>query len=153
MALEIERKFLVDSFDESLATEEIRIIQGYIKTAFHGVVRVRTWNTKAYLTIKYRLNRLTREEFEYEIPYADAVKLLHNACECTLDKTRFLYPYHGKIWEIDRFNDRDLILAEVEMEREDEEVELPPFIGQEVTEDSRYSNHALCRDGGVPQSL
>ncbi len=152
MALEIERKFLVSSFDESLATEEIRIIQGYIKTAFQGVVRVRTWNTKAYLTIKYRLNRLTREEFEYEIPYADAVKLLHNACDCTLDKTRFLYPYQGKVWEIDRFNDRNLILAEIEMEQEDEMVEIPPFVGREVTDDPRYSNHALCRDSGVPET-
>lgn len=151
MALEIERKFLVNAFDESLATQKISIIQGYIKTGFRGVVRVRTWNDKAYLTIKYRLNRLTREEFEYEIPYGDAVKLLKNACYCTLDKTRFLYPYQNKQWEIDRFNDRDLILAEVELVSEEESVVLPPFIEREVTDDPRYSNHALCCNGGVPE--
>lgn len=151
MALEIERKFLVKAFDESLATDQIHIIQGYIKTGFKGVVRIRTWNEKAYLTIKYRLNTLTREEFEYEIPYEDAVKLLENACYCTLDKTRFLYPYQNKTWEIDRFNDRDLILAEVEMKSEDEKIEIPSFIEREVTDDSRYSNHALCSSGGIPE--
>ena len=151
MALEIERKFIVYTFDESLATGEIHIIQGYIKTAFKGVVRVRTWNEKAYLTIKYRLNRLTREEFEYEIPFKDALKLLKNACYCTLDKTRFLYPYQNKIWEIDRFNDRDLILAEVEMVSEEEKVAIPSFIEREVTDDPRYSNNALCSNGGVPE--
>ena len=150
MALEIERKFIVSEFDESLAEKEIHIIQGYIDSGFKGVIRVRTWNDKAFLTIKYRISRLSREEFEYEIPYADAVKLLKNACYCTLDKTRFLYPYHGKLWEIDRFNDRKLILAEVEMESETEQIDIPPFIEREVTEDPRYSNHMLCRDGGVP---
>ncbi len=151
MALEIERKFLVAQFDPAQATQAIHIVQGYIKTDFRGIVRVRTWNDKAYLTIKYRLSQLTREEFEYEIPYEDGKKLLQEACYCTLDKTRYLYPYAGKTWEIDCFNDRNLILAEVEMQSEEEQIEIPSFVGQEVSHDPRYSNHALCQSKLVPK--
>ena len=148
MNIEIERKFLVKEFDVKKAIEKIKIKQGYISSQDGKVVRVRTFNDKAFLTVKYRKSKLSRGEFEYEIPYDDALNLLENACSGeVLEKTRYLYPYDKKMWEIDVFEGKNkgIIIAEIELESEEEEFSLPSFIEKEVTDDKRYSNHNLAK--------
>ncbi len=150
MNIEIERKFLVKEFDVKNAIEKIKIKQGYISSCDGKVVRVRTFNDKAYLTVKYRKSKLSRGEFEYEIPFCDALNLIENACSGeVLEKTRYIYPFEEKTWEIDVFEGKNkgIILAEIELEREDEEFNLPPFVEKEVTNDKRYSNHNLAKKG------
>lgn len=144
MAIEIERKFLVinDSF-LSLATQSDLITQGYL-SVYRPSVRVRLRGQKAYLTIKgsHTSNGLVRNEWEYSIPYEEAQAMLGECGTRIVEKTRYLVPYAGKIWEVDVFSGRHegLILAEIELEHLDEDVSLPPFVGQEVTDDVRYYN-------------
>lgn len=145
---EIERKFLVKNYDISLSSEQIKIIQGYIFSNNGKVVRVRTFNDKAYLTVKFRKTGLTRGEFEYEIPYDDALIMLENCCNGNiLEKTRYIHYYKNKKWEIDIFEGKNegVILAEIELSSEDEEFDKPDFILCEVTKDSRYSNHNMAK--------
>ena len=147
MNKEIERKFLVNEFDTTLAYDKKDIRQGYVFTSDGKVVRVRTWGDKSYITLKYRISKLSRAEFEYEIPYNDALDIIENMCqENVLEKTRYFYEYSGKKWEIDVFHGKNdgLILAEIELIDENEQVELPPFILKEVTNDPKYSNHRLA---------
>lgn len=144
MALEIERKFLVtnDSF-LSLATQSDQIIQGYL-SVHRPSVRVRLRNRDAYLTIKGSGSKsgLVRSEWEYPIPYEEAQAMLEECGTRIVEKVRYLVPYAGKLWEVDVFSGRHegLILAEIELEHPDEEVDLPPFVGDEVTHDVRYYN-------------
>ena len=147
MAIEIERKFLVSEFDESFANEKYEIKQGYIFAKSGKVVRVRTFGDKGYITVKVRKTKLTRLEYEYEIPYNDAIDMLNNCCdERILSKTRYICMYEGKKWEVDVFDGKNkgVILAEIELSSEDEEFKLPPFVIKEVTNDSKYSNHNMA---------
>lgn len=144
---EIERKFLIKEFDTSLSNEKYEIKQGYIHSGNGKVVRVRTFNEKAYITVKYRKTRITRAEFEYEIPDEDALDMIENCCDGkVLEKTRYIYLYEGKKWEIDVFQGKNkgLILGEIELQDENEDFLIPPFIVKEVTADPQYSNHNLA---------
>lgn len=147
MNKEIERKFLIEEFDESCTSERYDIIQGYIHSGDGKVVRVRTFGEKAYITIKYRIGNISRAEFEYEIPYDDALNMINNCCDNkVLKKTRFIYYHCNKKWEIDVFKGKNhgLILGEIELSSENEEFEIPSFIVKEVTNDKKYSNHILA---------
>lgn len=150
MALEIERKFLVDA--EKIAAMNLtggdKIAQGYLSTKIGCVVRVRTKNNRGFLTIKTASVGIVRNEFEYEIPYADAVELLKIAEPNVLAKTRYKVEYAGKIWEVDFFEGRHegLILAEVELESPEEKVELPDWIQAEVSGDPHYYNSWLVQN-------
>ena len=147
MNKETERKFLVNEFDTTLAYDEKDIRQGYVFTSDGKVVRVRTWGSEAYITLKYRISELTRAEFEYQIPFDDAVDIIDNMCGGkVLEKTSLFYEYAGKKWEIDVFHGKNegLVLAEIELENENEQADIPPFVSKEVTGDSRYSNHRLA---------
>ena len=147
MAIEIERKFLVEGDYKSLASSSSRIRQGYLNNSEGRTVRVRTRDNKAYLTIKgpSKDNGLSRFEWEIEIPYADAIELLDLAISPVIDKTRFLVPYCGHIFEVDEFYgaNEGLTVAEVELGSADETFEKPEWLGREVTSDRRYSNHQL----------
>jgi CYTH domain-containing protein len=91
---------------------------------------------------------LTRDEFEYEIPVADAEELLENAIGIVIEKTRYRVPYEGFVWEVDVFAGahRGLVIAEVEMQAETDNPPLPAWLGREVTGDFRYSNQALATE-------
>ncbi len=146
MGTEIERKFLVtsDAWREGAAPTAIR--QGYLCADATHVVRVRTFGQQAFLTIKSGGVGMTRLEFEYEIPTADATMLLDLLCHRPLiEKTRFAVDVDGIAWVVDVFEgDNDgLVLAEVELESETQPVALPPWLGAEVTGDPRYFNAAL----------
>ncbi len=148
MALEIERKYLIDL--EKIGTLEngIRIKQGYLSTDKNAVVRVRVKNDKAYLTIKGPNNGISRLEFEYEIPFDEANEMLDNLCKKPLiDKTRYIIKHDIHIWEIDVFygDNEGLVVAEVELKDENEKINLPSWIKEEVTSDNRYFNSNLMK--------
>jgi len=150
MGKEIERKFLVKSNewrDEN--TPPIHTVQGYLAASSDCTVRVRLQGERAFLTIKGKTERMTRPEYEYQIPAADARELLDTLClQPCIEKNRYEVKYAGKKWEVDEFfkENQGLVLAEIELESEEEQVELPPWVGEEVTMDHRYSNACLARD-------
>jgi CYTH domain-containing protein len=146
MHTEIERKFLVnlDIWKPSGAGTYYK--QGYISSDDNCVVRVRIAGDKAFFCIKALVANFTRHEFEYEIPVEDAERLLELFCKKPLiEKHRHKENHHGKLWEIDVFHaeNEGLVVAEIELEREDEEVELPVFVTKEVSTDARYFNFNL----------
>lgn len=143
MAIEIERKFLVvgDAYREA-AVRILHIEQGYLSRDPERTVRVRVRDDKGFLTVKGVTDGATREEYEYEVPVDDARRMLRLALPGVIAKTRYIVDYAGHRWEIDEFHgDRaPLVVAEIELESEDAEFNLPPYIGEEVTGNPRYYN-------------
>ena len=147
MAIEIERKFLLN--DESWrksADAGTRFRQGYLIGAERASVRVRIEGDRANLNIKSATLGIHRQEYEYPIPLDEAKELLDTLCEQPqIIKTRYLVPYGDHTWEIDVFDgdNAGLVVAEVELTSEDELFEHPPWIGEEVSGDTRYYNVCL----------
>jgi CYTH domain-containing protein len=146
MPVEIERKFLIveDSWRELAEGTFYR--QGYLSTVKERTVRVRTIDDKGYLTIKGITIGATRAEYEYEIPAAEANEMLDTLCEQPIiEKKRYKIPRDGFTWEIDEFGgvNQGLIVAEIELEDENQEFSKPDWIGEEVTGDPRYFNSNL----------
>lgn len=146
MAKEIERTFLVDndSFRE-MATKTIDIKQGYLNRDPERTVRVRIANDRGFLTVKGKNTGCERLEFEYEVPLEDAEQMLFLCSGRVIDKTRYIIPFEGFVWEVDEYHKdlSGLIVTEVELERPDEVFDLPPFVGREVTGDPKYYNSQL----------
>jgi adenylate cyclase len=154
MAQEIERKFLVtnDSW-RGLVQKEHIIRQGYLSSNAKATVRIRTWDDKrAAITLKGPTKGASRAEYEYDVPMKDARELLDMSRPHVVEKRRYEVPFGGLTWEIDVFEGRHdgLVIAEVELEREDHELDLPDWVGTEVTEDDRYYNASLSRNDGIP---
>jgi CYTH domain-containing protein len=148
MKLEIERKFLLNTSDWRQGATGILYRQGYLCAEPERTVRIRIGGDTAILAIKGGGDGIARAEYEYPIPLADALQLLDTLCLHPLvEKYRYLVPFGGLIWEIDEFlgANAGLLLAEVELERVDQRVPLPPWIGLEVTGDHRYYNAWLAR--------
>ncbi|RRS30311.1 MAG: adenylate cyclase [Epsilonproteobacteria bacterium (ex Lamellibrachia satsuma)] len=146
MAKEIERKFLVDIFKLPTLPKGKVIKQGYIPTAGTATVRARISDDQAFLTLKGKATGLTRSEFEYPVPLEDAQNILNELCSHPfIEKTRYLIPYGDHIWELDIFEGENegLIVAEIELENEDEIFEKPAWVTQEVSDDTRYRNSNL----------
>ena len=145
MAKEIERKFLVNTSKLPTLSKGHIMKQGYIPT--QGItVRARISNDKAFLTLKGRATGLSRSEFEYPIPVEDAQQILNELCAHPLiEKTRYLIPYGKHTWELDIFEGENegLIVAEIELGREDESFAKPEWITQEVSYDTKYRNSNL----------
>ena len=148
MAQEIERKFLVRTDEWRSLAKATRYRQGYLSSLKERVVRVRTIDDKGFLTIKGINEGLTRLEFEYDIPLADADNLLDLCEKPIIEKTRSKIPLGGLVWEIDEFfgDNAGLIVAEVELESEDQAFEKPSWIGEEVSGDPRYFNSNLIKN-------
>ncbi|MEE4242208.1 MAG: CYTH domain-containing protein [Desulfopila sp.] len=147
MALEIEKKFLLknDSWKEG-STSEI-FYQGYLCSGSGQTVRVRIAGEKAFLTIKGKSVGISRLEFEYPVPLADAQEMLEKLCrKPIIHKCRFFSEYEGFTWEIDEFygDNQGLVLAEIELKSEEQAFPRPPWLGEEVSGDRRYYNAALC---------
>ncbi|MBP7462657.1 MAG: CYTH domain-containing protein [Candidatus Delongbacteria bacterium] len=146
MGKEIERKFLVKSDAwKSLATGTY-YRQGYLSTIKERVVRVRTIGDKGFLTIKGITVGVTRSEFEYEIPVEEANLMLDNLCEKPIiEKLRAKIKLDGLVWEVDEFHgeNQGLVVAEVELQDENQKLTLPDWIGPEVSGDPRYFNSNL----------
>ena len=147
MALEIERKFLVEGEFKSLATSHSRIVQGYICSGHGRTVRVRLRGDKGYLTIKGPSidGGLARYEFEKEITKDEALSLLRLCEPGIIDKVRWLVPAGSHTVEVDEFfgDNAGLVMAEIELRSADEPYERPAFLGREVTGDPRFYNGSL----------
>lgn len=148
MSVEIERKYLVK---KPLLEKELpnykgtTIVQGYLNLEKERAVRVRLSGKVGYITIKGSSNGINRQEFEYEIPLADALELLDMCTHRAISKTRYEINHKGKTWEVDVFEGQNsgLVVAEIELESESEEISLPNWIDTEVSDDSRYYNLSL----------
>ena len=148
MATEIERKFLVTR-EWKPKDEGTYYKQGYLNSQKERVVRVRIAGAKAMLTIKGLTKGVTRSEYEYPLPVEDAQALLDQICEQpVIEKHRHKEVHGGKTWEIDVFHGENtgLVLAELELESEDEAFEKPAWAGAEVSSDPRYYNSNLLKN-------
>lgn len=147
MAREIERKFLVRSDAwKSEVTSERSLCQGYLAIDGGNNVRIRTDGESAWLTIKGRGEGITRPEFEYEIPAADAAPLLGLCQNRVVEKKRHLVPAGNLVWEIDEFSGENsgLVVAEIELPDQSTSVPRPAWLGEDVTADPRYLNSSLA---------
>ena len=152
MAQEIERKFLVrsDAWRAAAAkagTAGVRIRQGYLSTTSTRSVRVRTLGERATLNVKGNKVGPRASEFEYSIPFEEAIQMLGELCRRPLiRKTRYDIPEaDGHIWEVDEFHAENagLVVAEIELSHEDQTFTRPDWVGEEVTDDPRYLNTNL----------
>jgi adenylate cyclase len=148
MAVEIERKFLVIDTDFLASATGTRMSQGYLSHQPEATVRVRIQDESAWLTIKGKSRGATRSEFEYPIPVADARAMLEEMCSAgRIDKTRYCIDVPPHTWEVDVFegDNQGLVVAEIELQAEDESFQRPEWLGDEVTHDERYFNSYLSR--------
>jgi len=144
--IEIERKFLLKGDFHPYATKKVRIMQGYLCASFGRTVRVRIKDESAFITIKGPTNKagFSRSEFEYEIPYSDAVEIM-KLCRSTIEKERYYVPNGKLTFEVDVFHGvhEGLVIAELELPSEGEPFDRPDWLGEEVTGDVRYYNSYL----------
>jgi adenylate cyclase len=145
MGVEIERKFLVADLGFLDGVVGVPYRQGYLSADPDRTVRIRRAGEHAYVTIKGRSHGASRAEFEYEIPVADADEMLALCVPPLIEKVRHRVEHTGRTFEVDVFAgaNEGLVVAEVELPSEDAVVDLPPWIGDEVTGDSRYFNANL----------
>ena len=148
MAKEIEKKFLINSIPENLFGSKIK--QGYLQSEKQRTVRIRTTESKkneAYITIKGASNKtgLSRYEFETEIPFNEGVYMLELCDTPLIEKTRYIYETDSVVWELDEFHgmNEGLLIAEVELSNENQKIQLPDFITEEVTGINKYYNSNL----------
>lgn len=148
--VEIERKFLVvsdDFLNEAFAKK--RIVQAYLNSNPKRTVRIRIKDGKGFLTIKGKGNATgtTRLEWEKEIPLLDAEKLLEICESGIIDKIRHEVKLGNHIYEVDVFagENEGLVVAEIELQSEDEFFEKPSWLGEEVTTDDRFYNAYLSK--------
>lgn len=150
MAMEIERKFLVDGDFKTGATGAFGIAQGYLNSDADRTVRIRLLGNRGFITVKGRSSDsgMSRFEWETEIPCEDARELLRLCEPGIIEKTRYTVAFSGHVFEVDEFHgdNEGLVLAEIELGAEDEEFERPGWLGMEVTGDDRYYNSALASD-------
>lgn len=157
MGIEIERKFLVanegwrQDAENTPGAHSTLMSQGYLSSNADRIVRVRIDGEQAFLTIKGRaqggVNNISRGEWEYSIPVADAQDLLKLCEQPLIEKTRYRIPHEGHVWEVDEFfaENAGLIVAEVELESEQQAFARPAWLGEEVSHDKRYANANLLR--------
>ena len=146
MAKEIERKFIVDPAKLPNDLIGIDYQQGYLSINDSGVPRIRIINDKAVLTIKSKTVEISRDEFEYDIPYEDALRLINLSQGEVIHKTRSVIEYENKTWEVDEFHGKNkgLWLVEIELTDEKEDFIKPNWVMEEVSKDKKYYNSYLC---------
>ena len=147
---EIERKFLVTSEAfKNEAFKRTRIVQGFLNTNPFRTVRVRIQGENGFITVKGKPNEtgVTRFEWERQIPLAEAEQLIHLCEPGIIDKTRFEVQNGDHVYEVDEFmgENEGLIVAEIELESENEVFSKPQWLGKEVTGEIKYYNSNLCK--------
>jgi adenylate cyclase len=148
MAFEIEHKFLVNSTIFRNLAVPVRYRQGYLVTLPDKTIRVRIAGSQGFITVKSRISDLMRKEYEYEIPLPDAEEMLNELCTgMIIEKYRYKIPFEGFIWEVDEFSGENagLIVAEIEVNAENQFFSKPDWIGEEITSDLRYLNSNLSK--------
>ena len=153
MAVEIERKFLLssDAWREEVE-RSLEMKQGYLSRDAQSSVRIRVCDDRADINVKSTRDGIYRLEYEYPIPLADAEEMLRLvAHRPIIHKTRHIVHRDGHCWEIDEFHGENagLIVAEVELQSREEQIERPPWLGREISTDARYYNSNLSK---VPYS-
>ena len=145
MAFEIERKFLVDTTKWAPTDEGTKLIQAYLGIDPSPTVRIRIAGDKAFLTIKGHSENISRSEFEYEVPVEDAMEMMKLTISEPVEKTRYKTWVEGFMWEVDIFAGKNhgLVMAEIELESEDQEFSRPGWLFQEVSGDGRFYNSYL----------
>jgi len=149
MNMEIERKYLVNNSRwQGLfnPVDAIFVQQAYLSADPECTVRIRVTETEAFITIKGKSQGISREEFEYTVPFSDGLDILRLAGTAIIMKRRYAVSYKGFNWEVDEFlgDNEGLILAEVELNEDTENPEWPDWIDQEVSGDRRYYNLQLA---------
>ncbi|TCD01209.1 CYTH domain-containing protein [Pedobacter psychroterrae] len=149
MGIEIERKFLVkmDLWQALEKPEGKHYRQGYLLNKEDRVVRIRIAGDQGFITIKGAGDGISRIEYEYEIPKSDAEEMLERFQPEGIEKIRYRIPEgSGLVWELDEFlgANQGLVLAEIELSSQDQRFTKPDWLGQEVSEDERYSNSSLA---------
>lgn len=148
MGIEIERKFLVKNDEYKKSSKWKFLKQGYLCNEADRVIKIRLNEGKGFITVKGRINSMSRSEFEYEIPYEDANAMLENLCSGPIiEKKRFEFEFKGFKWEIDEFlgENEGLVVAEIELKDENAEFPKPDWIDREVTFEPRYLNSNLVK--------
>lgn len=146
MPKEIERKFLIANEGWKAGVQRSSYFaQGYLSYDPERTVRVRETDTQGFLTVKGLTVGLSRDEFEYEIPKAEATALLKMCEHPPIQKRRHFVEHEGHLWEIDIFEgaNEGLQVAEIELRSEEEMFVRPEWLGEEVSGDRRYSNSSL----------
>lgn len=149
MPIEIERKFLLkdDTWRNHINTNGILCKQGYILAEKGKTVRVRVADNNGYVTVKGETAGARRPEYEYSIPVDDAEEMISLFCENRIvEKIRYEITHDTNLWEVDEFlgENTGLVIAEIELEDENQDVHLPEWVGQEVTCDGRFANARLA---------
>lgn len=148
---EVEYKYLVDKelWAKVDKSEPQLIVQGFLHSSVEKTVRVRIKGEKAFLTIKGKTIGITRSEFEYEVPVSDAEKMFEEFINQKIRKKRYEVKVGKHTWEVDEFEGQlqDLVMAELEVESEDEQFNLPNWVTVNVSEDERYYNAVLIEKG------
>lgn len=144
--IEIERKFLVSPKKWTPSSKGIKLKQGYLAADHERTVRIRVSDEKSFLTIKGSTVGFKRDEFEYEIPNNDGEELLKMCVNTIVKKIRYKEKIGDFVWEIDVFEgeNKGLVLAEVELENENQEIEIPDWAEKEVSGDFRFYNSYLA---------
>ena len=146
MALEIERRFLVKNDNwKKFVSKKIFIEQGYLSQSLDDwIVRIRFDGKDFKITLKKHIKSFTNFEFEYSIPPSDGEKIMSNLTN-KIKKERFFLEVEKKFWTIDCFKDNNypLEIAEIELLKEDEDLNIPSFISKEITGLRHYSNFSL----------
>ena len=151
--VEIERKFLIADDSWRGQTEGVEYRQGYLAASETVTVRVRVGGGTAVMTVKGQSDSsgLTRAEYEFPLPVDEANEMIDRLCEGRIvEKTRYRIWHDGLVWEVDEFHGahEGLVLAEIELESEDQVFEKPAWAGEEVTGDYRYYNAWLAEHVG-----
>lgn len=149
MAIEIERKFRLrnDSWRAEVS-ESTLLRQGYLANTTRASVRVRIAGEQGWLSVKAMTQRIARAEFEYSIPVAEAEQMLAGLCEGPLiEKWRHRVLHGESEWEIDEFlgENAGLVVAELELESEEQHFPRPAWLGAEVSSEERYYNFRLAQ--------
>lgn len=146
MGLEIERRFRVIGDVWRAEGEPQWYKQGYVSVHPQRTVRVRVVGDQAWLTLKAQIDDRRRHEFEYDIPLADANAMLTAMCPMQVEKQRRRIDFGGFVWEVDEFfgANAGLVLAEIELPDADTPFDRPAWLGEEVTQDGRYTNAYLA---------
>jgi len=145
MPLEIERKFLVDTQKWEPTNDGTRMVQAYLGIEPNPTVRVRIAGDKAFLTIKGRSKSISRPEFEYEIPADEAWEMMKLAISNPVEKIRYKIMHEGFLWEVDVFlgKNEGLVMAELELESENQVFPRPDWLLSEASGDRKYYNSYL----------
>jgi adenylate cyclase len=147
MGIEIERKFLVDHDKWHQLEKPVgnTYKQGYILSDEKRTVRIRVTDDEAYITLKGGTTGISRSEFEYTIPTDEGNQILEGFATSSIQKVRYNIHFAGNLWEVDVFsgNNQGLIIAEIELDSEDQEFEKPDWVTEEVSDDYRYTNASL----------